>query len=68
MQTVEQLAKIAAERKGISLETATKELTELLKDKTPYRQKLALSSYLEDATHPNHKIEEGHDPIQCFKE
>jgi hypothetical protein len=66
MQTIEQLAEIAAERKGISVETATKELTELLKDKSPYKQKLALSSYLEDSTHPNHM--NSIDPIQHFKE
>jgi hypothetical protein len=67
MQTVEELAKIASERKGISFETATKELTELLKDKSPYHQKLALSSYLEDSTHPNH-IKREYDPILQFKE
>jgi hypothetical protein len=52
---------------GNATETATKELTELLKDKSPYHQKLALSSYLEDSTHPNH-IKREYDPILQFKE
>jgi hypothetical protein len=68
MQTVEQLAKIAAERKGISLETATNEITELLKDKSIYKQKLALASYLEDSTHPNHTVETEYNPILHHKE
>jgi hypothetical protein len=68
MQTVEQLAKLAAERKNINFEKALSEIESLLKDKSPYRQKLALASYLEDSTHPKNIKDDVYDPILHHKE
>ena len=65
---LEQLAKIAAERKGISVETATAELSKLIEGKSEYKKSLALRHYLEDSTHPNHKITDIYDPITHIKE
>lgn len=63
------LIKIAAERKKISIEQATAEITAIYACGDDYKIKLKLSSYLEDATHPNHnKNTPDIDPIYQIKE
>jgi len=49
-------AAIAAKRKGITLEQAKKEISEITEGKSPYMADLAIRHYLEDKTGPRYVI------------
>lgn len=69
MQTLEQLAQLAAERKKITVEQAKVELLQALEGKkSKFSRDLAISNYFEKISNPNVDSTLGYDPILHHKE